>query len=137
MEATEFVRKPFEVQAIQVTTENMKEVADWCGGVVDNLIYKGVPRPYVKVPAVNALNDRHRQAFVSDWVIWAKNGETWKSYSNKSFWLHFEEAATNEELVENESAQNDDISVEMKARIKIIAELFSQQVKSELVAVGS
>jgi hypothetical protein len=29
---TKYVRKPFEVEAVQVTEENLEEVAQWCHG---------------------------------------------------------------------------------------------------------
>lgn len=74
-----YVRKPFEVDAVQVTAENISAVADWCLGEV--IEENGARFIKVKVPRV--LNDRQTKAFVGDWVLHAGGG--FKVYMSKAF----------------------------------------------------
>lgn len=61
MEMNEFIRKPFAVQAIQITEENIAEVADFVEGTLsekhDGSPYilvnrRGVPRDYRAYPGL-------------------------------------------------------------------------------------
>ena len=38
MKIEKFVKKPIPVEMVQITEENMKEVAKWCGGMVMHTI---------------------------------------------------------------------------------------------------
>lgn len=90
MNTQKFVRKPFEVEAAQVTAENLEEVAAWCRGTV-NTDGPGGTEPgdaYVKVTVARALNERQTKAFVGDWVLQAGNG--FKVYTSKAFNKSFE-----------------------------------------------
>lgn len=84
MKTEQYVRKPFEVEAVQVTQENMGEVAKWCMGDVR---YKAGPERnitrYVKVRVHRPLNARQTEAFVGDWVLYAHRG--YKVYTEKAF----------------------------------------------------
>lgn len=76
-----YIRRPFTVQAVQVTLENMHEVAEWCGGVVVK-----ADRPensYVKAKIAHPLNKRQTQAFAGDYVL--KMGRGFKIYLEKAF----------------------------------------------------
>ena len=95
MELREFVRKPFPVKAVQVTADNMAEVARWCGGQVLTITKEGeagdgpLPaRSFVRVPVFQARNDRQQQAYIGDWVLEAERG--FKVYTNSAFRNHFE-----------------------------------------------
>lgn len=87
METTKFVRKPFPVDAVRVTLENIDEVAAWCGGEVR----LGAGRPgrkveietYIKVPADRPLNEKQTQAYIGDWVLKAETGG-FKVYTNRA-----------------------------------------------------
>lgn len=84
-----FVRKPLIVDAVQVTDENIYEVAKWCSGFVD--IAKRYNRPeaqYVKVDVLRPGNIRQTRAFVGDWVLRA--GTSYKVYTQKAFASSFE-----------------------------------------------
>lgn len=84
----QYIRKPFTVNAVQVTLDNMEEVAKWCGGEI--IIEKRGGRliQYIKVDVNRPLNDRQTKAFVEDWVLEAGTG--YKCYSKKSFPSSFE-----------------------------------------------
>lgn len=73
-----YVRKPFEVEAVEVTEDNLEEIAEWCHGDLreDN-------RRYVKVRVARALNERQTKAYPGDWVLYAGTG--FKVYTPKAF----------------------------------------------------
>lgn len=89
VETLKFVRKPFYVDAVRVTSANMADVAKWCGGTVrqakpDGDVQQGrVPQKYVEVPVYLPMNDRQKMAFVGDWVLFA--GKGYKVYTNPAF----------------------------------------------------
>lgn len=86
METTKFTRKPFEVEAVQVTDQNIDEVASWCQGEVITL--DGVK--HIKVRVLRVINERQTQAFVGDWVLYAGTG--YKVYPDKAFKKSFSPA---------------------------------------------
>lgn len=85
IETTKYVRKPFEVDAVQVTEENLEAVKDWCQGALeeDN-------RPYIRVRVARPLNERQTKAYPGDWVLYAGTG--FKVYTSKAFHKTFEQA---------------------------------------------
>lgn len=85
MQTTKFTRKPFEVDAVQVTAENIDEVAKWCQGEVTT----EDGQPCIKVRVLRALNERQTKAFVGDWVLYAGTG--YKVYIDKAFKKSFVE----------------------------------------------
>jgi hypothetical protein len=94
------VRKPFEVDCVQVTAENLEEVAEWCQGDI-RLNDKG--DGYVKVRVHSPLTERQTKAFAGDWVLYANKG--YKVYTEKAFDRAFElenVAETNHVLDNNE-----------------------------------
>lgn len=85
MEIQKFVRRPFAVRGVQVTEENMEEVASWCGGKIQ---YDPLDAPiYIEVNVKHALNDRQRQAYVGDYVLSTKKG--FKVYLERAFHTNF------------------------------------------------
>lgn len=89
LETTKYVRKPFYIDAVQVTAANISDVAAWADGEVrtDNNKAK-----YVKVRVHRPLNDRQTKAFVGDWVLFAGTG--YKVYTPKAFANSFEPVST-------------------------------------------
>ena len=89
-----FVRKPFYVDAVQVTSANIEDVAKWCGGTVkeskpDKDIENGrVPEKFIQVTVYRPMSDRQKMAFVNDWVLFA--GKGYKVYTNPAFQKTFE-----------------------------------------------
>lgn len=84
---TRYVRKPFVVEAIRVTAENMEEVAAWCKGEIKLLSKDGTP--YIKVDVTRPLNERQTMAFEGNWVLLAENG--YKVFTDKPFRNSYEE----------------------------------------------
>lgn len=67
-----FIRKVRPVEAVQVTMDNLQEVADWCGGLVvppGSIVGQNNTEPYVFVNVRNPRNDADKQAFPTMWVI--------------------------------------------------------------------
>lgn len=72
-------RIPFNVEAVQVTPENRQEVAEWCGGTVDES-KAGHP---IDVPTFKPISSRHTTAFEKDWVVKSELG--FKVYTPAAF----------------------------------------------------
>lgn len=70
-------KKPIEVEAIQLTEENAKEIAEWCNGACENFM---INPPKFGCLHVNFLEDKRilREemiAFAGDWIIKESDGE--------------------------------------------------------------
>lgn len=92
IQTTKFVRKPFFVDAVQVTAENIHEVAKWCDGYVLSTFPKGRTGSvdYIQVHVLQPLSVRQTRAFVGDWVLPASVGH--KVYTQKAFAQRFNSA---------------------------------------------
>lgn len=81
-----YVRKSFPVDAIQVTSTNMEDIAEWCGGEIR---YEDSSRPdgdkikYVHVRVYRPMSDEQTKARVGNWVLYAGTG--YKVYTDKAF----------------------------------------------------
>lgn len=80
-----YARRPFYVDVVEVTEENMTEVAEWCGGKVRD----DKDEPFIKVRVRRPLHDRQTMAFVGDMVL--KAGTGFKVYTAEAFEKNFEE----------------------------------------------
>lgn len=81
-----FARKPFYVDVVRVTAENIEAVAEWAMGDVRISAENG--EPYIKVRVQRPLNERQTQAFVGDYVLYASTG--FKVYNADAFAKSFE-----------------------------------------------
>lgn len=112
LQIEQFRRKTFNVDAIQVTPDNIDEVAEWCGGDVRTEQQKGKNVKFVKVRVYKALDDEQTKAFVGNFVVYMGSG--YKVYKYNAFMRTFEktkktaaeEAAewTQDDLERNRSA---------------------------------
>lgn len=84
---SKYVRRPFEVRGVQVTEENMPQVAEWCNGTIETTP-DGVK--FVKVNVKNPIDERQTLAFVGRWVLYSQNGG-YKVYTDRAFRSSFEE----------------------------------------------
>lgn len=101
VQTKKFLRKPFEVEAVQVTEENFEDVAAWCGGsivtVQDTQTQNSIPgvgdpnapRRFISVEVARPLSRRQTEAYVGDWVLYASKG--FKVYANRAFSKNFDE----------------------------------------------
>lgn len=86
MDIQKFVRRSFAVKGVQVTIENVNEVAEWAEGVVqfDDINHS---KFFIKINVKHALNERQTQAHVGDWVLSTKKG--YKVYTDRAFKANF------------------------------------------------
>lgn len=89
MKTHKFARKPFYVDAVRVSEENIQEVAKWCNGEVQSSAEEGL---YIKVRVHRPLTERQTMAFIGDWVLFAGSG--FKVYTPKAFDKSFEKVKT-------------------------------------------
>ncbi len=83
-----YVRKPLFVDAVQVTAENMVEIANWCQGKIENYDADQVNTKYIHVRVHNPKNVRQTKAFVGDWLLYTERG--YKVYTQKAFTNSFD-----------------------------------------------
>jgi len=88
LQTEKYARKPFYVDAVQVTEGNMQDVAKWCQGSVQST---DAGENFIKVRVHRPLNERQTKAFVNDWILFAGTG--YKVYTPKAFNQSFEPAA--------------------------------------------
>jgi len=75
-----YTHVPLYVNAVQITAENLSEVASWCGGAIQTDVDT---RQFIKVASIRPLRERQTQAYVGDWVL--KTDVGLKVYTNKAF----------------------------------------------------
>jgi len=90
MQIKTYTANPVVVQAIQITEQNMAEVAAWCKGEVRSEI---VPteevqgevrtRRYIKPKMYRAQQMKKNKGYAGDWVL--KQGTNFKVYSDTAF----------------------------------------------------
>lgn len=85
MDTNKYLRKSIEIDAVQVTSENIAEVAEWCNGqVIDQ---DGQTDSHIKVDVHRPLSLRQTQAFVGDWILGSPKG--FKVYTDNAFRSNF------------------------------------------------
>lgn len=118
-----YIRKPFAVDAVEVTRENIREVARWCEGRVhrhrrQDYGYREGYDEYIKVEVRKPLNERQTRAYYGDWVLSAEHGysPSFKVYTpqafNSSFQKYVEDMADTVERME-ERADDDERQEEL------------------------
>jgi hypothetical protein len=85
VKASRYVRKPFYVDAVQVTKENMAEVEEWCRGT-QQVDLDG--NEFIKVLQHRSKMVPKTRAFVGDWVLSSRIG--FRVYTNSAFEKAFE-----------------------------------------------
>jgi hypothetical protein len=101
-----YVHTPLYVNAVQVTPDNMQQVANWCGGQILN--QPADNRPYILVEVVRPLKSRQGQAFAGDWVLETAVG--WKVYFDKAFKRDYMPALMSNDITleDNSESQSSD-----------------------------
>lgn len=90
MEIREFERRPFTVSAVQVTLENVEEVANWCGGKVEMEKVKLVGTE-TELPCIR-LQSQNKQEFTASlghWIVELKG--SFRTYKAPAFDASFVE----------------------------------------------
>lgn len=75
-----YTHVPLFVEAVQVTVENMAEVAVWCNGSV---LTDENGKNFVKAVVFRPNHERQTRAYVGDWVLKTEIGI--KCYTDKAF----------------------------------------------------
>lgn len=110
-ETQQFVSQPYVVNAVQVTEDNLEELAAWCKGDVRTTGAGKTFRftegtKYIKLPGrVSAL--RHSMAFAGDWLVVRDDG-LFKLYTANNFPRHF--VPKQEKTLENQSLSTSEVA---------------------------
>lgn len=90
MHTSKFARKSFQVEGVQVTAENINEVAEWCGGDIRYRRNSKSPEDmYIRVNVTRPLNERQKRAYLGNWVL--KSDRGWKVFTENAFHASFDE----------------------------------------------
>lgn len=109
-----FVRVPLYVDAIQVSNDNIEEVAKWVKGSIQQTdIRKRGLEKYIFAPTHSPMNERQKMAFPGDWML--KTDKGFKIYTNDAFKNMFEpyvspQAPSPEDFDANEMALKEKLS---------------------------
>jgi hypothetical protein len=127
-----FRRRTFYVEAVQVTAENMEEVAAWCNGKILSTFVKSRKESvsYIKVHVMNPTSDRQTKAFVGDWVL--PYGQTFKIYTERSMDQTFEKAEVDILKEEMSSVMNSILDGDSK-RQKLVDAIENESHANELI----
>lgn len=77
-------KRPEELHGIQVTAENMEDVAGWCKGWVERTDYA----VWIRVPVPRPKSERMTRAYANDWVVRTRDGML-RIYKNKDLMENF------------------------------------------------
>jgi hypothetical protein len=73
MEIRQFTRKPFFVSAVQVTLQNIDEVAAWCKGTIEyvsmRMLGTETPLPVIRIQGVGDNRGKEFTAFLGYYVV--------------------------------------------------------------------
>lgn len=83
-------RKSFDIEFVTVTEDNLREVADWCAGVIGG---EDKDR-FVKIVDKGAINQIQTKAFIGDIVVHHKELGTFKKFGRKAFGKSYDQVET-------------------------------------------
>lgn len=94
MKIEHFIRKPFPVEAVRVTAENMEEVRAWCNGTIkqSSPLANRPSADYIEVTVIRPANPKQCMAFIGNWVL--KVGPSYKVYTDTGFKSTFDPLVT-------------------------------------------
>jgi hypothetical protein len=114
LKVEKYVRKPFAVDAVEVTEKNIYEVAKWCGGRVRRNPQRWgehAGQKFIRVNVPNALSERQTMAYPGDWILSSNTGKNgFKVYTPKAFENSFQKQA--ERMVETVRRMDERAAVE-------------------------
>lgn len=85
-----YQRKPLIVEAVQVTSDNIYDVAKWCDG--DVRTQHGSGKKFIQVTVVNPKEPKIMRAMVGMWVL--KSDQGFKVFSEPAFRKSWERVGT-------------------------------------------
>lgn len=93
METKQYTRKPFPVAAVQVTLQNIEEVAEWCKGTIEQVPTKMMGTttdlPVIRLKGQGENRGKDFVAALGCWVVELKG--SFRSYKPAQFEASFEE----------------------------------------------
>lgn len=102
LETMQYIRKPFYIDAVKVTVDNIQEVAKW----VNSEVRTDDSGQYVKVRVHRPANDRQTKAYVGDRVLYAGTG--YKVYTEKAFVQSFELVSSESKMIDTSAQRKGD-----------------------------
>lgn len=110
MDIQKFVRRSFAVRGVQVTEQNIHEVAEWAGGEVH---LDSSDRQFIKIDVKHPLNEDQTRAHIGKWVLNTKKG--FKIYTDRAFKANFSDYEEVTDAVrKNVFAQSDESLQELR-----------------------
>ena len=89
-----YSRKPFNVNATQLTLHNAEAVVEWCGGTLE-LFDAKIMGTTAKLPCVNITDGANQYvAFIGDWIVERKR--SFRVYKDRAFRATFDVATAKE-----------------------------------------
>jgi hypothetical protein len=79
-----FERATFRVEAVRVTTDNMEEIAEWCGGRVVETPGYAPGRKHIQIPT-GPTGLGLARAHLGNWVTCLVKAKSFRVYKEKSF----------------------------------------------------
>lgn len=93
METNEYIRKPFTVTAVEVTFENINEVAEWCKGTVamenTRLLGTETKLPVIKLKGQGDSRGKEFTATLGCYIVELKGA--FRIYKQVQFFQSFEQ----------------------------------------------
>lgn len=97
MDTKQYTRKPFPVSAVQVTLQNIQEVAEWCKGEIEyrdtKMMGTVTPLPVIKLKGQGDNRGKDFEAALGCWVVELKG--SFRSYKPAQFEASFDEIVQN------------------------------------------
>lgn len=96
METKLFTRKPFAVNAVQVTLQNIQEVAEWCNGTIEyrqtKMMNTTIDLPFIVLKGLSNTRGQDPEAAFGHWVVELKG--KFRTYKPQQFDSTFEEVVS-------------------------------------------
>jgi len=87
MDITKYTRRTFEVEAVQISFENIEEVAAWCGGRIEKrstrMMGTTAMLPVISLKGTGVEHGNYYIGYLNCWVV--KMGKTSRIYKPEQF----------------------------------------------------
>lgn len=131
LQPVDYVRKSFTVRAVEVTFENVNEVAKWCKGKTDvekTRVLGGaeVDLPIVKFPGQGADKGKELVAKLGNYVVEFKN--RFQVYKEPQFFATFEQAVPLQAVpLQEEESYDPEVHKEIREDLEDLAESLQER----------
>jgi hypothetical protein len=128
METKLFTRKPFAVNAVQVTLQNIQEVAEWCNGTIEyrqtKMMNTTIDLPFIVLKGLSNTRGQDPEAAFGHWVVELKG--KFRTYKPQQFETTFEEVSTPdvEVLVDGKVEPKDEVVYNQDSPEEFVAPVY-------------